>query len=309
LFLSVTTESLAAWNTRSASEPSLRTRALLLMLIVSAHGLGASLALRGQTAPDAAPPGVLQVRWIAGEPSGPAPAEPSGEPEAPPAPEPQTPEPPPEPELPPPEPEPPPLVPEPIPEPLLISEAPPEPEAPVAPPPPPPKKPRPLPRPKPPPPRPSPRPAEAPPALAPAAPPGPSAGASSLSSSSSSSSPSLSPSPSTAGPIGPTAPASTQGAAADYVAPGYRAAYLSNPPPVYPPASRRLEEEGKVTLRVHITVEGLADEVLLHRGSGFERLDRAALEAVRRWRFTPARRGREKLPGWVLVPIQFRLES
>ncbi|MDR2452478.1 MAG: energy transducer TonB, partial [Candidatus Accumulibacter sp.] len=77
----------------------------------------------------------------------------------------------------------------------------------------------------------------------------------------------------------------------------------------YPPASRRRKEEGKVTLYVHITMDGRADEVLLHQGSGFERLDQAAMEAVRRWRFVPTRRGRENVPGWVLVPIQFSLES
>jgi protein TonB len=303
----VTTGSLAggaAWNAREVgADPPLRTRALLLALVVSTHGLGASLALRMPAAPDAAPPGVLQVLWIAGEPSGPpAITAPPGEPQAQAAPAPVASQP--EPPVPDPEPAPEPPAPQPMPEPLAVLEALAEPETPVVPPPlPPPEKPRPAKRPKPP--RPAPRSAEAPPAeIAPApaaaasfgalrgAPPGPPAATSA---------------PAPAAGAGPGGGDTNQDS--EYVEPDYQAAYLSNPPPIYPSASRRREEEGKVTLRVHITVDGRADEVLLHQSSGFERLDRAAMEGVRRWRFAPARRGRENVPGWVLVPIQFSLEG
>ena len=36
-------------------------------------------------------------------------------------------------------------------------------------------------------------------------------------------------------------------------------------------------------------------------------LDQAAAEAVRRWRFDPARRGQTPIDGWVTVPLNFKL--
>lgn len=108
------------------------------------------------------------------------------------------------------------------------------------------------------------------------------------------------------------APASPIAAAA--VPPAITAArfdadYLDNPQPIYPHASRRLGEQGKVLLRVYVSAAGLAEKVELKLGSGFARLDRAAQEAVGLWRFVPARRGEQTIAAWVQVPITFQLES
>lgn len=84
--------------------------------------------------------------------------------------------------------------------------------------------------------------------------------------------------------------------------------YLSNPPPVYPAVSRRRGEKGKVLLRVLVSADGRSQEVRLHASSGFPRLDRAALDAVRDWRFLPARRGLSATSAWVIVPVLFTLE-
>jgi TonB family protein len=81
---------------------------------------------------------------------------------------------------------------------------------------------------------------------------------------------------------------------------------LDNPKPPYPPLSRRMGEQGRVVLRVHVTPEGAAGEVLLHASSGSPRLDESALATVRRWKFVPARRGAEPVAAWVLVPISPR---
>jgi protein TonB len=89
----------------------------------------------------------------------------------------------------------------------------------------------------------------------------------------------------------------------------FDAAYLNNPKPVYPASSRRLGEEGKVVLRVHVGPEGRATDIELRNTSGFPRLDTAAKEAVAQWRFVPARRGDEPIAAWVVVPIVFSLES
>lgn len=91
--------------------------------------------------------------------------------------------------------------------------------------------------------------------------------------------------------------------------PSFSAAYLRNPPPRYPPAARRNGDEGTVMLRVRVTADGAAAQVELDRSSGFPLLDGAALDAVRGWRFVPARRGTRSIEDWVRVPVVFRLES
>jgi len=68
-----------------------------------------------------------------------------------------------------------------------------------------------------------------------------------------------------------------------------------------------LGEQGVVTLLVLVGVDGLPQKVELKTSSGYERLDRAALDAVRQYRFVPGRRGNvpEAMP--VIVPIVFKL--
>lgn len=90
---------------------------------------------------------------------------------------------------------------------------------------------------------------------------------------------------------------------------GFNAAYLSNPAPRYPVAARRAGEQGTVTLRVRVTLDGLASRVAVERSSGSPHLDAAALEAVKAWRFTPARQGADAVESWMVVPIVFRLEG
>ena len=91
------------------------------------------------------------------------------------------------------------------------------------------------------------------------------------------------------------------------IPPDYSAAYLNNPAPAYPPMSKRLREQGRVVLRVHVTAAGGVDEVQVRASSGSSRLDEAALDAVRRWKFVPAKHGAESVAAWVLVPIPFVL--
>lgn len=89
----------------------------------------------------------------------------------------------------------------------------------------------------------------------------------------------------------------------------FDADYLDNPKPLYPHASRRLGEEGKVELRVFVSAEGDAKQVEVKHSSGFQRLDLAAEKAVARWRFVPARRGEQAVTAWVVVPIVFSLNN
>jgi protein TonB len=84
---------------------------------------------------------------------------------------------------------------------------------------------------------------------------------------------------------------SAPGGAPGYSAPRFDAAYLSNPAPEYPSISREMGEEGRVFLRVQVSTEGKPLAIGVHRSSGYDRLDEAALAAVRRWRFVPGRLG------------------
>lgn len=109
-------------------------------------------------------------------------------------------------------------------------------------------------------------------------------------------------------PVAVTAPVVAAPVAAP-TQPRFDASYLDNPKPAYPALSRRLNEQGRVVLSVHVTSEGLAGDVLLHASSGSPRLDQSALETVRRWKFVPAKLGTEPVAAWVLVPIAFTLKD
>jgi protein TonB len=117
------------------------------------------------------------------------------------------------------------------------------------------------------------------------------------------------PAPAVAVPV-PKPDSQVQAAApAPVVAPSFNAAYLQNPPPAYPLMSRRRGEKGTVMLRVYVSAQGEAESVQVRTSSGFPSLDTAALEAVRRWRFVPARQGTQPIAAFVIVPIVFSLEN
>lgn len=113
--------------------------------------------------------------------------------------------------------------------------------------------------------------------------------------------------PSTREAAKPVPPAPTQ--PEPVVAPNYQAPGLNNPVLRYPPASKRLGEEGKVRLRVLVSARGEPQQIEILASSGHSRLDQAARELVSRWHFLPARQGANLVEGWVEVPIVFRLRS
>lgn len=104
------------------------------------------------------------------------------------------------------------------------------------------------------------------------------------------------------GPTGPPAVASrgVQMAVPDY---------LRNPPPPYPAAARAAGHQGRVVVRVHVSAEGRAESADLLHSSGYSELDQAAVDAVRRWRFRPARMGPLAVPINADVPVNFVLKK
>lgn len=85
--------------------------------------------------------------------------------------------------------------------------------------------------------------------------------------------------------------------------------YAENPKPDYPSLARSMGWQGTVTLKVQVSEEGLSAAVEIERSSGYEILDESAIEAIRQWRFTPARRGETPIASTVIVPIIFTLQD
>lgn len=109
--------------------------------------------------------------------------------------------------------------------------------------------------------------------------------------------------------VGPPSYPQPVASAPEFVEARFNADYLRNPPPAYPPVSRRRKEEGRVLLTVRVSAEGAAVQVQIRESSGYNRLDEAALSAVQGWRFIPARRGDQPVAATVVVPIIFRLDA
>ncbi|MCR6495995.1 energy transducer TonB [Thermomonas sp. S9] len=97
------------------------------------------------------------------------------------------------------------------------------------------------------------------------------------------------------------APAATGGSSDNQAQP----TPLSSPAPRYPQEALRMNIGGSVKVRVTVAPDGRVDRLELAEGSGNRYLDRAALEAVRRWTFRPALRNGQPVQAEVVVPIQF----
>lgn len=82
---------------------------------------------------------------------------------------------------------------------------------------------------------------------------------------------------------------------------------ISNPNPIYPPDAVQQGLEGRVVLSVTIAVSGSVTRVTVAESCGHQSLDQAALDAVRRWRFSPATRDGKPVEWMARLPIRFRL--
>ncbi len=75
----------------------------------------------------------------------------------------------------------------------------------------------------------------------------------------------------------------------------------------YPQTALRNRAEGKVVLRVLVGTDGEVEQIEIEHSSGSRDLDRAAREAVMKWKFKPGMRGGVAYSSWALVPISFTL--
>ena len=79
--------------------------------------------------------------------------------------------------------------------------------------------------------------------------------------------------------------------------------------PTYPESARRAGIEGTSLLRFEITEGGMVSKITVEQSAGHEDLDRAAIAAVQKWRFEPARRGAQAVAVWVTLPVRFELKK
>jgi periplasmic protein TonB len=85
--------------------------------------------------------------------------------------------------------------------------------------------------------------------------------------------------------------------------------YGNNPLPVYPSMARKMGHEGVVLLAAEILSDGCVGQLVVKKSSGHPTLDQSALDAVKRWKFAPARWMGKAVSAWVDVPVKFRLSE
>jgi protein TonB len=78
--------------------------------------------------------------------------------------------------------------------------------------------------------------------------------------------------------------------------------------PDYPSASRRMEEEGTVTLKFLIGVDGKVIQADIEKTSGFTRLDEAARNALSKCQFRPGTVDGKPEQSWASIKYTWRLE-
>jgi len=83
--------------------------------------------------------------------------------------------------------------------------------------------------------------------------------------------------------------------------------YDSNPPPIYPRIAVLRNIQGRVLLSVDVSERGAPIGIKIEQSSGHAILDQAAVEAVRRWKFSPAHLGKMAIRSQVKIPIHFKI--
>lgn len=119
------------------------------------------------------------------------------------------------------------------------------------------------------------------------------------------------PSPATPAPPAPPAPSVAVAAPSVAQLGDIGVQMLSGKLPRYPLDSRRKREQGTVVLALRVGTDGAVEKISVARSSGFSRLDDAARDAVKHWRWRPILRGGQAVPveGVVEIPFVIRSDS
>jgi len=85
----------------------------------------------------------------------------------------------------------------------------------------------------------------------------------------------------------------------------HEARYRHQTPPVYPRRSLDLGQQGAVTLHAQVLADGNPGVLKVAQSSGHRLLDKAAVAAVRKWKFEPTRIEGKTAASWVRVSVNF----
>lgn len=110
------------------------------------------------------------------------------------------------------------------------------------------------------------------------------------------------PAPPSMAPSLPALPSTVQGG-------DLSAQMIAGKPPRYPIESRRKREQGTVVLSLVVGVDGRVATIAVARSSGFARLDDAARDAVRGWRWSPIIRDGQAVMVKGIVEIPFVIQG
>ncbi len=110
-------------------------------------------------------------------------------------------------------------------------------------------------------------------------------------------------------PVEEGSPQTVSGSPTTPLAPGSVPVAISRPAPRYPSDALRNGESGTVLVRIEVGTDGEPIAVSVVGRSGSRSLDRAAVQAAKRWRFRPAQQNGRAVAGAVEVPIEFALDG
>ena len=84
---------------------------------------------------------------------------------------------------------------------------------------------------------------------------------------------------------------------------------IHSPFPAYPPELLARRIQATVVLRLRIDAFGTVVEAVVHRTSGYESMDQAALAGVKSWKFKPASKNGKQVETLVLKPFTFEIRE
>ncbi|MDD4355923.1 MAG: energy transducer TonB [Smithellaceae bacterium] len=85
--------------------------------------------------------------------------------------------------------------------------------------------------------------------------------------------------------------------------------YIENPPPGYPEVARQQGYEGIVLIGAEILVNGRVGEAVIRKSSGYAVLDQSAIQAVKAWKFEPAKKSGIPYKTWAELPVKFVISN
>ncbi|MCA9399511.1 MAG: energy transducer TonB, partial [Candidatus Omnitrophica bacterium] len=82
-----------------------------------------------------------------------------------------------------------------------------------------------------------------------------------------------------------------------------------NKDPKYPRLAQKRGWEGNVLLKVLVSEKGFVDDIEMLESSGYDLLDKRALEELRKWRFVPTKQAGITISRWKEITVEFKLED